>query len=123
MIQQVYREFNKIIGSGRSDNVITNVQWQFLKVDHPRIPTFYALPKIHKSLTNPKWRPVVSGIGAISEKASIFVDCYMHQFVLSLPSYTKDSIHFLQQIDNLAIPPKAIMVTIDVEALYKLHTP
>lgn len=86
-------------------------------MNHPKLPTFCALPKTYKSLLNPKGRPIVSGLGTISEKVSIFVDTFLHPFVSSLLSYMKDSINFLQQIKNLVIPSHALLVIIDMEAL------
>ena len=38
----------------------------------PRIPNFYMLPKIHK--TGNPGRPIVNGIGCITEKISAYID-------------------------------------------------
>lgn len=46
----------------------------------------------------------MSGVGNITE-----------QGVESLPSYVKDSIHFLKIIEYLRIPPDALLVFLDIE--------
>lgn len=38
--------------------------------------------------------------------------------VTKLPSYVQDTRHVLMQIDNVSIPPDAILASIDVESLY-----
>lgn len=48
---------------------------------------FYALPKIHKSLTDPTGRPIISRNSSNSENASKWVDSFLRPFVMSLPSY------------------------------------
>lgn len=36
---------------------ITKKELDFLKIEHPIIPTFYTLPKVHKSLKKKPWPP------------------------------------------------------------------
>lgn len=59
------------------------------------MPTFYALPKTHKCIDNLPSRPIVSGIGSRTSKASNLIDDYLRPHVESLPSYLKDTIHLL----------------------------
>lgn len=75
--------------------------WEFLKTEWPCIPTFYSLPKVHKNLTKPPGRPIISKCGSLTEKASILVDTHLHPHVLSLTSYLKDTI---QTIDEIHVP-------------------
>lgn len=107
-----------LIDEARNNKIITEEQSKFLRVEHRKLPTFYCLPKTHKSLTDPKRRPLVSGIDSVSEQASIFVNAFLCPLVVSLPSYTKDSIDFIQQKDNLTIPSNSLLVTIEIVALY-----
>ena len=55
----------------------------------PRPGTFYLLPKIHK-VGNPG-RPIISGIGTITEGVSGFVDSILRPYATSAPSYIKDT--------------------------------
>ena len=53
----------------------------------PRTPNFYMLPKIHKP--NNPGRPIVHGIGSITEKISAYVDQQIRHLVPRIPSYLK----------------------------------
>ena len=84
----------------------------------PRTPIFYLLPKIHKP-GNPG-RPIISGCDSPTDRLSSFIDHHLKPFCSSLPSYIKDTNHFLQTIFNIAtpLPPNTIISTIDVKSLY-----
>lgn len=87
-------------------------------VPFPKIPVFYALPKLHKRVMPPSGRPIVAGIGNSSEKASILIDDYLRLHVTSLPSYLGDTVQVLRAPDGLDVLPDAILVMVDIEALY-----
>ncbi len=84
----------------------------------PRTPIFYLLPKIHKP--NNPGRPIISGCDSPTDRLSSFIDTYLKPLCNSLPSYIKDTNHFLQTIFNLPtpLPPNTILATIDVKSLY-----
>lgn len=84
----------------------------------PITPTFYALPKVHKNLKNPPRCLIVSGIGCHMETASRCVDSQLRPHVMGLPSYLKDTLELLKVIESIIAPPGAILVAIDIEALY-----
>lgn len=64
--------------------------FEYLKVEHPVIPVIYTLPKIHKGLDTPvKGRPIVSGIGSLTENISAYVDHFIKSAVVALPSYVR----------------------------------
>ena len=83
-----------------------------------RTPIFYLLPKIHKP-GNPG-RPIISGCDSPTDRLSSFIDFHLKPLCSSLPSYIKDTNHFLQTIFNLdtPLPPDTIIATIDVKSLY-----
>ena len=95
-------------------------EYEYMKVDSPVTPVIYTLPKIHKSYTTvPPGRPIISGIGSLTEKMSGFVDSFLRPYVSSLPSYVRDSSDFIQVIQALeAVNRDTILVTFDVESLY-----
>ena len=74
------------------------------------------LPKIHKP--NNPGRPIVNGIGSITEKISGYVDQEIRHLVPTIPSYLKDTSHLLQILLGKTLAPGDILVTIDVKSLY-----
>uniref|UniRef100_A0A667W8W9 Uncharacterized protein n=1 Tax=Myripristis murdjan TaxID=586833 RepID=A0A667W8W9_9TELE len=66
-----------ILNDALANNWITEKQFDFLKNDFPTIPVLYLLPKIHKSLINPPWRPIISSNESLLEPLSQFVDCHI----------------------------------------------
>ena len=82
---------------------------------------FYHL--IHKTLSNPPGRPIVSGSGGPTENISKLVDHWLQKSVSNLPSYVKDTTHFLNIIEDWNMscgpfPPHTKLITIDVVGLY-----
>ena len=83
----------------------------------PKVGRFYILPKIHKQ-RNPG-RPIISSNGHPTERISEFVDYHLKPLVQTLPSFIKDTTHFLRQLQKLGpLPNNAILVTLDVSSLY-----
>ncbi|XP_040212985.1 uncharacterized protein LOC120943646 [Rana temporaria] len=111
-------EFLSIIGLAHQRGLIDQDLYNYLNIRNPRTATFYALPKIHKHPLTPPGRPIVSGIGSLTENASRFVDSILMPHVLTLPSYTRDTLDLLKQIEDMVVPRDALLVTLDVEALY-----
>ena len=68
----------------------------------PRTPIFYLLPKIHKP-GNPG-RPIISGCDSPTDRLSSFIDFHLKPLCNTLPSYIKDTNHFLQTIFDLDTP-------------------
>jgi hypothetical protein len=63
---------------------------------------FYLLPKIHKDQDNPPGRPIVSSNQHPTENLSLFVDEHLKAHVQDIPSYVKDSSHFID-IDRKSV--------------------
>ena len=74
------------------------------------------LPKIHK--TGNPGRPIVNGIGSITEKISAYVDQEIRHLVPRIPSYLKDTSHLINILLGKKLAPEDILVTIDVKSLY-----
>jgi len=87
--------------------------------DTKRTPQLYLLPKIHKGITPPPGRPIISANGCPTEKISEFVDHFLNPTCKNLKSYVKDTTHFLKLIYDLGdLPNNCILVTMDVSSLY-----
>ncbi|XP_073502039.1 uncharacterized protein [Phyllobates terribilis] len=89
----------------------------YLKPEVPTIPTFYALPKVHKGLNPLKGRPTVAGIDSLSQNIVIYIDKVLRPFVIPLPSYVRDTLHLLTQLEGVAVEETTYLASIDVEAL------
>jgi hypothetical protein len=98
--------------------LITIDTFEFLEPSsNVRTPVFYILPKLHKE--GIPGRPIISGCNSPTEKLSQYLDFYLKPIVHNIPSYIKDTTHFLQVVLNQNdIPNNTILVTLDVKALY-----
>ena len=121
-----------------------NLQNDVLKLipSHPRPATFYTIPKVHRLPNlvvstcpssnpdnfiieaqrlniNPPGRPIVSGIGTLTEYVSAFVDRELQPLLANIHSYIKDTTDFFNKLSRFNnLPDNTILVTLDVTALY-----
>ncbi|KAJ1100564.1 hypothetical protein NDU88_005646 [Pleurodeles waltl] len=64
-------------------------------------------------------RPIVSTIGSAIEPLSKYVDTFLKPMVALLPSYIRDTGHFISKIEGLQYRPDGeYLVTMDLESLY-----
>ena len=64
-------------------------------------------------------RPIVSGIGTLTENISSFIDSILHRLMQFIPSYIKDTTEFINKLaSGKTIPPEVLLVTMDVTSLY-----
>ena len=101
------------------DDEIEEDTYNYLVPHHSRPARFYILPKIHKNKDNPPGRPIISASFHPTERISEFVDYQLNPLVPKLPSYIKDTTHFLQKLDSLPeLAYGCLLVTLDVSSLY-----
>uniref|UniRef100_A0A8C5WH29 Reverse transcriptase domain-containing protein n=1 Tax=Leptobrachium leishanense TaxID=445787 RepID=A0A8C5WH29_9ANUR len=112
------QELDKLLQKGVTDGHITEELKKSLLPLRPTTPTLYSLPKVHKSLIDPPGRPIIAGNNSLTEKVSQFVDYYLHPLVEEIPSYTRDTQHALQHLEDINIPFNTILASFDVVALY-----
>ena len=94
------------------------INWyQFCKPpQNHRTSKLYFLKKIR---INPMGiHPIVSSCDSITEKMSQLVDRWLQPYVISLPSYVKDTTKFINQIEQLKPPTNNKLASIDVSSLY-----
>lgn len=90
---------------------------KFLKLLHSQQAWFYLFPKIHKP--NNPGKPIISLCDAPTEKISEFIDHHLRPLVEQLPSYLRDTTHFLHKLQELSVLlPGILLVTLDVKSLY-----
>ena len=87
-----------------------------LKVSNPKTPKFYISPKIHKP-DNPG-RPVINSIECHISEISRFVDHHLQPVVKQIPSYIKDTNHFINKVNNFSVPVNSVLVNMDIRSLY-----
>ena len=107
---------NNLINQAWRLNIIDDTTYNNLLTKNQRIPTSYLLPKIHKQ--NNPGRPIVNRTGSITGKKSAYVDKFLRRFAPRIPSYVKDTTHFLNMLEHLKIQSTDLLVTIDVKSLY-----
>ena len=92
---------------------------EYLAYKKPKTSRFYMLPKIHKGTLPPPGRPIVSANSSPTERISQFVDFFLNPLVPTIPSYIRDTTHFLKTLRDLGqVPPNSLLVTLDVSSLY-----
>ena len=84
----------------------------------PRTAHFYMLPKIHRGVTPPPSRAIISGKGCLTERISHFVGHFMRELAPLGASYIKDTTYFLQTLEDMGPVPGTLLVTMDVTSLY-----
>ncbi|XP_069615962.1 uncharacterized protein [Ranitomeya imitator] len=111
-------KLDRLLDSAFTMSIINKRERDFMTNHHPRVPTFYLLPKVHKSVQTPPGRPIVSGIGGLLERPCTYIDFFLQPLVASLDSFVRDSTFLIQQLQDLSVPPDVYLVTLDVESLY-----
>ena len=90
-IQQRIKEYTSRM---YNDKLIDEKTYKYLTSNpNPRAGRFYILQKIHKQGNS--GRPIISSNGHPTERISEFVDYHLKPLVQTLPSYIKDTTHFL----------------------------
>ena len=114
------RKVNKRVEKLHNDGSISQSTLQYLIITNDAtVGRFYLLPKILKK--NCPERPVISGCNTPTEKISAFVDSQLKPLVSQIPSFVKDTDHFLNKLKAMGkFPDRAILVTIDVVGLYTI---
>ena len=81
----------------------------------PRSPLFYLLPKLRKP--NIPGRPIISGSDCPTDNLSKYIE---HHLKPLIPSYIKDTTHFLNTILQIPapLPHNTVLVKIDITSLY-----
>lgn len=52
-------QMDRMLNRGVEEKWITEQEFKCLTNHHPAVPVLYALPKIHKSIVDPPYRPIV----------------------------------------------------------------
>uniref|UniRef100_A0A8C5LZK0 Reverse transcriptase n=1 Tax=Leptobrachium leishanense TaxID=445787 RepID=A0A8C5LZK0_9ANUR len=118
--ERIKNIFHEYLQRGKDSDIINDNEYRYLKINFPRIPVFYYLPKVHKNKEQPPGRPIVLGIDSISCRISEYVDHLLQPLVQKTPAYLKDTITILQLIRDLKWESDYILATCDVNSLYTI---
>ena len=119
LTDQHRREVNQYIDTMYDNGELDISVVNYLHEKECKTANFYMLPKIHKGITPPPGRPIISANGCPTEKISKLVDHFLNPASTNHKSYVKDSAHFLNLIGNLdELPENSLLVTFDVSSLY-----
>ena len=110
------RMVNQTIERFKKENFLPQKIADGLKVTNPKTPKLYIAPNIHKP--NNPGRPVINSIECHTSEISRFVDHHLQPVVKQIPSYIKDTNHFINKVNNFSVPVNSILVTMDVRSLY-----
>ncbi|KAJ8018775.1 hypothetical protein HOLleu_43053 [Holothuria leucospilota] len=60
----------------------------------------------------PPDRPIISGVGTLSEGLSGYVDSLLNPLLPNIPSFIQDTTHFLRVLNNIGtLPSNALLMT------------
>ncbi|XP_056419489.1 uncharacterized protein LOC130360958 [Hyla sarda] len=116
--KRISEEYNKLINSGLSDGILNKQEHKFLQYNNDNKPYFYFLTKIHKSITRPLGRPIISNTNCLTSNLSHYIDLYLQKHVISLSSYLRDSTQLIEQLLTIGWEPGVYLITCDVMSLY-----
>ena len=117
-LQEIQQSINDNITKHLTTGALSQKTANLLQVQNAKPGKFYLLPKIHKDLSKPPGRPIISANEHPTERISEYVDTFLKQHIPKIPSYLKDTNHFIETCKNLKLPDNATIVTLDVKGLY-----
>ena len=113
IIAEITVTLNRLANEG----VITQDMANYANPRDTKPGRFYLLPKVHKC--GVPGRPVISSCSSPTEKISELVDHFIKPLVPGIPSYIRDSFHFLEKLKAIgSLQENFLLVTIDVVGLY-----
>jgi hypothetical protein len=81
-----------------------------------RVPRLYGLPKIHKK--DIPLRPIVSAVKSPTQALARYLAKILQPLTEVIPSYVKNSSHFVNRLQDFKIDHEDIMVSFDVVSLF-----
>ena len=109
-----------VLNDALEQEIITKKEYEAMDPTSKGVGRFYQNFKLHKAHEGiPPERPIVSASGSITENLSHFVQHYIRDLATTHESYIQDTPDLLRELDKLEnIPDNAILLTVDVTALY-----
>lgn len=89
---------------------------QWLIPHTPQTPKIYGQPIIHK--LGVPLRPIVSAIGPPTHALGRYLSSKLKRYVVSSPSYIKDSVDFILKTKDIQVDDQDILVIFDILSLF-----
>lgn len=112
------RELKDLVEKGFDMGILNKKEKEHLVPLAPRLPIIYSLPKVHKTLSNPPGRPIISGIDSITSRIGKYIDFYLQPLVMGTPSFLRDTKHVINILSTIEWQPTYLLVTPDVASLH-----
>ena len=110
-------KFNRQLRLLRSDGSISERQFELIRSRGSQPARLYGLPKVHKSRTDPPYRPILSMPNSYCTNLSKYLDSILKPYVPT-DLQLKDSFEFVDSLKSLDCPNRAFMVSFDVSNLF-----
>ncbi|XP_056419511.1 saxiphilin-like [Hyla sarda] len=110
----------ELVDLGKEKGFFTLREADFLIVEYPIIPIFHSLSKIHKLCFPPPCRPIVAGIGSLSENLCAWIDSLLQPLIPQIPAYIQDTKHLLLNLNHIPWHSSFSWVSADVTSLYSV---
>ena len=101
------------IGRFKKYNLLSKRLADGLRSVNPKTSKFCILPKILKE--NNQGEPVINLINCHTSETSRFLDHHLQRLVREIPSYIKDTNHFISKINGFSVPLNSLFVIMNVK--------
>lgn len=89
-----------MIDRGLEQGILNKKEKAYLVPSAPRVPVMYFLPKIHKCLSKPPGRPIISGIDSVTARIGKYVDNFLQPLVTATPAYLRDTTRVINLLEG-----------------------
>ena len=115
---EIHKEVKKFVNRMYRVGTISKAMKEYLIPRYPKPGRLKGNPKLHKD--DIPYRTIVNGIGTATENLAEIAEKELQDFVVSSPSYIKDTTDFLMKLQDIShqIPSNAVLFCFDVVKLY-----
>jgi len=111
--EQFNRKIKKLFKDHRLDDEILNK----ITSTGSQPARLYGLPKVHKDVKNPPYRPVLSMVKTYCTNLAMWLDKELKPFIPQ-ERICRDSFEFKEKLFNLSLPQNVHLVSFDVRSLF-----
>ncbi|XP_053567403.1 prostaglandin reductase 2 [Bombina bombina] len=105
---------NDLIEFAYGEGIVSKHEREYLVPKEPNHAFYYHLPKIHMDPICPPGRPIIAGIGSLTDNVSSYIDYFLQKYVSGLESYIRDSADLIKKLESQEITQDLLWITCDV---------